>query len=235
MITLVTLPPAFGLRNISPFCLKVEMALTHLGLAFNDETEQDPRKAPKGKLPYLLIDGEKIADSELIFERLNTMTQGKLYAGLTPEEKAIGIAFSRLAEDHLYWMGVASRWLDDDWFPNIVSGFFGFVPRLFRGFASNSVRKSVAQTYDLHGLGRHTMDEQKGFAKRDLQAIADIVSSKKYIVGGRLTAYDFVVASMLSGFMDNEPATWLGDIANGYPSLRAYLERIQNEVGVSGK
>jgi hypothetical protein len=40
---------------------------------------------------------------------------------------------------------------------------------------------------------------------------------------------------MLSGFMDNKPATWLGDIANGYPSLREYLERIQNEVGVSGK
>ena len=67
MITLVTLPPAFGLRNVSPFCLKVEMALTHLGLEFDYETEQDPRKAPKGKLPYLLIDGERIADSELIF------------------------------------------------------------------------------------------------------------------------------------------------------------------------
>ena len=79
MITLVTLPPAFGLRNVSPFCLKVEMALTHLGLEFDHQEEQDPRKAPKGKLPYLVIDGEKIADSELIFERLNDMTQGKLY------------------------------------------------------------------------------------------------------------------------------------------------------------
>ena len=59
MITLVTLPPAFGLRNVSPFCLKIEMALTHLGLKFDDETEQDPRKAPKRKSPYLIIDGEK--------------------------------------------------------------------------------------------------------------------------------------------------------------------------------
>ncbi|MBT3624089.1 MAG: glutathione S-transferase family protein [Gammaproteobacteria bacterium] len=235
MITLVTLPPAFGLRNVSPFCLKIEMALTHLGLKFDHETEQDPRKAPKGKLPYLIIDGEKISDSELIFERLNTMTQGKLYAGLTPEEKATGVAFSRLAEDHLYWMGVASRWLDDKWYPNIVDGFFGFVPGLLRGFASNGARKAVAKTYDLHGLGRHTFEEQKGFAKRDLEAIADIVGTKNYIVGGRLTAFDFVIAGMLSGFMDNKPATWLGDIANGYPDLREYLQRIQTEVGVSGK
>lgn len=162
------------------------MALTHLGLKFDYETEQDPRKAPKGKLPYLIIDGERIADSELIFERLNTMTQGKLYAGLTPEEKATGVAFSRLAEDHLYWMGVASRWLDDKWYPNIVSGFFGFVPGLFRSIAANGARKTIVQTYDLHGLGRHTFEEQKGFAKRVLQAIADIVCTKNYIVGGAL-------------------------------------------------
>lgn len=235
MITLVTLPSAFGLRNVSPFCLKVEMALTHLEIPFELKTEQDPRKAPKGKLPYVEIDGETIADSELIYERLNTMTQGKLYAGLTPEEKAIGFAFTRLAEDHLYWMGVASRWLDDDWFPNIVRDFFGFVPGLFRGFAAGGAQKEVRKTYHLQGLGRHNLEEQKGFARRDLQAIADVVSKHNYIVGERLTAFDFTLASMLSGFMDNQPATWLTDIANGYPALREYLERIQTEVGVSGK
>ena len=79
MLTLVTLPPAFGLRNVSPFCLKVEMALKHLGLEFDVQHEGDPRKTPKGKLPYLIVDGEKLADSELIFEYLDDRTQGKLY------------------------------------------------------------------------------------------------------------------------------------------------------------
>ena len=102
MITLVTLPPAFGLRNVSPFCLKVEMALKHLDIEFDLSVEGDPRKTPKGKLPYLIIDGEnidgeKIADSELIFEYLDDKTQGKLYGQLTPEEKAKGTAFARLA------------------------------------------------------------------------------------------------------------------------------------------
>ncbi len=235
MIKLVTLPPAFGLRNVSPFCLKVEMALHHLGMDYAHEFEQDPRKAPKGKLPYVDFDGEVIADSELILEKLNELSQGKLYTGLSPQEKAVGVAFTRLAEDHLYWMGVASRWLDDAWFPNIVRDFFGFVPGLIRGFATSAAQKEVRKTYHYQGLGRHSLEEQKGFARRDLQAIADIVSKEKYITGGRLTVFDFIVAGMLSGFMDNEPATWLTDIANGYPSLREYLERVQKEVGVSGK
>ena len=235
MITLVTLPPAFGMRNVSPFCLKAEMALKHLDIEFDMQTEGDPRKTPKGKLPYLIIDGEQLGDSELIFEYLDDITQGKLYGKMTPEEKAKGWAFARLAEDHLYWLMVASRWLDDDWFPNVVNDFFGFLPWIIRGFVANSTRNKVAKTFDLQGLGRHTLDEQKGFARRDLQAISDAVAHNKYIVGGRLTVYDFVMAGMLSGIMDNVPATWLSEIANEYQALREYLEYIQTEVGVSGK
>ena len=136
MIKLYTFPAAFGLRNVSPFCLKVEMALVHLKLDFEIEELFDPRKAPKGKLPYIEVDGKIIADSELIFEYLDEISQGGLYGDLTPLERAHGTAFVRMADDHLYWMMVASRWLDDGWFPNIVSGFFGFVPGLFRGFVA---------------------------------------------------------------------------------------------------
>jgi len=207
MIQLVTLPPAFGLRNVSPFCLKAEMAMKYLGVEFEHIIEQDPRKTPKGKL----------------------------YGDLSPQEKAVGFAFTRLAEDHLYWLMVGSRWLEDDWFPNVVSGFFGFVPGFIRGFAARSAQKGVRDTLHLHGLGRHTREEQEGFLRRDLEAIADVVSAENYIVGGRLTAFDFVVAGMLSGLMDNEPATWVSEIADTYPALREYLERIQAEVGVSGK
>lgn len=235
MIQLVTLPPAFGLRNVSPFCLKAEMAMKYLDIEFEHVIEGDPRKTPKGKLPYMIIADEKIADSELILEKLNEMSQGKLYAGLTPQEKAIGFAFTRLAEDHLYWLMVASRWLDDAWFPEVVKGFFGFVPGFIRGFAARSAQKDVRNTLHLHGLGRHTREEQEGFLHRDLQSISDIVAEENYIVGQRLTVFDFVIAGMLSGLMDNEPATWVSRIANEYPALRDYLERIQIEVGVSGR
>jgi len=43
MITLYQYPPAFGLRNPSPFCLKTEMMLAWLGLEFSVETIADPR------------------------------------------------------------------------------------------------------------------------------------------------------------------------------------------------
>lgn len=66
------------------------------------------------------------------------------------------------------------------------------------------------------------MEHQKAFARQDLQTI----------VGGRLTVFDFVVADMLSDFIDNEPPTWFSDIANNYLSLREYVDRVEDEIGV---
>jgi glutathione S-transferase len=232
VIKLHTFPQAFGLRNVSPFCLKVEMALVHLKQEFDIIEESDPRKAPKGKLPYLLIDGAKMPDSELILEYLDKKTNGGLYGGLNSLEMAQGTAFTRLAEDHLYWMVVASRWLDEDWFPNIREGFFSYLPTPMKYLVGMIARRQVRQTYNLHGLGRHTLQEQKHFAQRDLQAIADVVSEQHYIVGGRLTAFDFSVASLLAGAIDNKPATWVTELAENIPALREYAERIQQEVGV---
>jgi glutathione S-transferase len=235
MIRLHTFPPAFGLRNVSPFCLKVEMALTYIDMEFEIVEMADPREAPKGKLPFVDIDGEVIADSELILCRLDEMSQGRLYSGLTPQQMGEGYAFTRLAEDHLYWLMVSSRWLEDGWFPNIVEGFFGFVPSLLRGFASSAARREVRKTLNLHGLGRHTREEQAGFLRRDLAAISDTVKDGRFIVGEDMTAFDFAIAALLAGLMDNKPETWVSQIASEYPELSAYAERVQEKTGVYGR
>lgn len=232
MITLYTLPPAFGLRNVSPFCLKIEMALSYLKLDFETVHEPDPRKAPKGKLPFLEIDGKRMPDSELIFEYLDQKTGGGLFSGLTALEMAQGTAFTRLSDDHLYWMIVASRWLDDDWFPNVKRDFFGALPAPVAFLVARLARRQVRTTYHLQGLGRHSHTEQEQFARRDLKAISDVVTEQNYIVGGRLTAFDFSVASLIAGLLDQQPPTWMNPLADEFPPLRDYAERVQQDIGV---
>ncbi len=235
MIRLVTLPPAFGMRNISPFCLKIEMLLTSLGLEFDMAEEGDPRKAPKGKLPYLIVDGERMPDSELIVEYLDGITQGQVYKDLSEEQKARGLAYTRLAEDHLYWLMVASRWLDDAWWPNVVDGFFGGFPAPIRPLVTRLARRQVRQTYQLHGLGRHTLEEQRGFARRDLAALQAAAEGDGFLLGSEPNVHDFAVAGLLAGLYDNQPATWITTLAEEYPRLKAYAERVQERVGVYGR
>ena len=231
MLTLYTLPAAFGLRNPSPFCLKIEMALKHLELDFDIVTQADPRKAPKGKFPWLEDNGI-VPDSELILDHLDKKTGGDLFGSLSEQEVATGTAFVRLAEDHLYWMMVAARWLDDEWFKVVKKDFFAFLPAPVGWLVSTMARRQMRQTYHLHGLGRHSNEEQAEFARKDLHAIALQTSEQGYIAGNRLTVYDFAVASMLAGLMDNKPATWISNIADTMPELRAYAERVQSDTQV---
>ncbi len=235
MNTLYIFPAAFGLRNASPFCLKAEMALTYLNIDFTIEEVSDPRKAPKGKLPYMDFDGEIVADSEILFEYLDNKTNGQLYQGLSSQQKASGIAMSRLVEDHLYWLMVASRWLDDTWFPHVSKGFFGDMPIPLRWIVPMVARKQVVKTYNLHGLGAHSLEEQKGFARRDLQAINDTIGNKQYLLGEEISVFDFTTAAILSGVFDNTPDTWLTPIAREFPTLVEYAERVQNKLGVYGR
>jgi len=232
MLELVVLTPAFGMRNVSPFCLKLEMLLTSLELPFKMVEEPDPRITPKGKLPYLIDKGTKFGDSEIITEYLDQMTQGGVYQGLTPAQKAQGVALARLAEDHLYWLLVASRWLDNDWWSNVVAGFFGDVPALVRPLVTRGARKQVQQTLNLQGLGKHTLDEQQDFAKRDLQALEDSVPTSEFLFGSQPGIYDFTVAAIMTGILDNQPATWLTHLASPYENLAAYTERVQQHTGI---
>src|SRR5207237_862463 len=65
MITLYTFGPAFGLPDPSPFVMKAEVLLKMAGLVYRTDTK-GLRRAPKGKLPYIEDDGERIADSTFI-------------------------------------------------------------------------------------------------------------------------------------------------------------------------
>lgn len=232
MITLFTFPEAFGLRNVSPFCLKVEMALAYLKIDYDIGFESDPRKGPKDKLPFIISNGVTISDSELILDHLDTLSDGGLYGELSPSEFAVGTAFLRLVEDHLYWMLVASRWIDDDWFPNVQKGFFSKMPPLLGPLVSRLARSQMKKTYYLHGLGRHTQEEQEWLAHRNLKAIASIVGPEHYIVGKRLTVFDFSVAGLLAGVFDQKPESWITKLANEYPVLREYAERVQKDTDV---
>lgn len=235
MIKLYIFPPAFGLRNVSPFSLKVELALKFLNLEYELVELSDPRQAPLAKLPYIDDDGEIVPDSELILDYLDKKTNGGLYGDLSPAERGIGTAMTQMVEHHLYWLMVASRWLDDDWFVHVKRDFFGALPGPMTHIVGAMARKQVKQTYKLHGLGGHSLATQAEFARRDFAAIDALLKEHSYIVADRLTVFDFNVAGSLAGILDQKPDTWMNPILNEFPKLKEYAESVQHGVGVYGR
>jgi glutathione S-transferase len=69
-IKLFQFPRMFGIPNVSPFCCKLETWLRIARVPYEVVDTPDPRKGPKGKLPFIEDAGVRIADTSLIVDHL---------------------------------------------------------------------------------------------------------------------------------------------------------------------
>ena len=227
MIELFQFAPAFNLPSPSPFCVKLELLLKMASIPYSNRHDADVRKAPKAKLPYIVVGGKQtIADSELILRHLKDSGEFRVDEWLTDAQKAQCVAVTRLVEDHLYWLLVDDRWLNDDVFPILRKNYFAGLPPLVRSIVPAIVRKQIRKTLYAHGLGRHGREEREYFAENDIATLDVLLGAKPYMMGERICSVDATVYGILSAIYYPDFATPLKKIAVGHPNLAAYCDRI---------
>ena len=225
-VTLVQFPRFWG-RNISPFGLKLEtwLQLADIPYRVRESTRLD--KAPKGKLPYILDYGQAIADSTLAIEHLKDSRGIDPDAMLTDRERAEAVSLQRLFEDHLYFVLVYSRWLDEESWPLVADAFFGHLAVPARQLVRNRYRRRVARTLYLQGLGRHSREEIYALGREDLAAVAAYLGERPFFMGDSLTTLDAVAYGFLANIIMVPLETELKRIAHGLPNLRSWCEAIE--------
>ena len=196
MLTLHVYGPYFGLPDGSPFCIKALALMKMSGLEHRVE-KMSFEQAPKGKAPYLNDNGTIIADSHFIQRHLETKYGVDFSGGYGPAELATGWALSRMVEEHLYFLTLHLRWLDDENFKKGPAQFFSGIPAPFRPFISGIIRKKQRKTLHLQGLGRHTEEERVALAVGDLQAVEETLASNPYILGKTVSGADASVHGFL--------------------------------------
>lgn len=192
--------PAWGLPDISPFCIKVETYLRMRGLPFTTELG-DPRKAPKNKMPVLRHGERTIPDSSAILEHLEATLAEPIDAWLGPQQRAIATAVRGMVEEQLYFVVVYERWKPDSaWatyrpvFVNLA-GQLG-VPGLLRRFVANQARREMLAQLRGQGIGRHTPEENLAIGKRVLDALDELLQGP-FFFGERPSTLDATVFAFL--------------------------------------
>ena len=228
MITLYAFGPAFGLPDPSPFVVKAAVLLKMAGLPYRTEPS-DPRKAPKGKLPYIRDGEEIVADTTFIRFHIERRYGFDFDAGLTPAERGVAWAVEKLCEDHVYWFGVHSRWMDDRNFERGPAKFFDAAPALIRPFVKAMIRRNIRNALYGQGAGRYTEAERVALADRSFASISAILGDKPYLMGDKPCGADATVFAFgwngLCPLFQSEIRTK----AEGYPNLTAYCERLRQQ------
>jgi len=227
MIKLFQFPPAFGLPNASPFCMKMETYLRMTGRPFELENSGNVLKAPKHKLPYIDDGGTVVADTSFIIDYLKRRYGDPLDAALSPLDCAVATAFQRLMEENLYWAVVHTRWAEDAGWAKTREAFFGALPAPLRWFVPALARRGLLAEMRGQGMGRHSAAEICAIACRDLTAIADFLADKPFMLGEQPTSLDATAHAFLANVLWAPVDSPIRQHAQARPTLEAYCQRMK--------
>ena len=225
MITLYAFGPGPGLPDFSPFVVKTMLLLKLAGLDYVVD-RAIPQRAPKGKLPYIDDDGVIVADSTLIRWHVEKTRGIDLDQGLSPEQRAIAWAAEKMCEDHLYWIAVRGRWLDDANFKRGPARLFDSAPAPLRPFIRNLVRGKVRKALQAQGAGRYTDVEATRLGLRDLETLVALLGDKSYFFGEKPCGADATFFAFISTGLAPIWESPLRDAAEKAPTIVAYRDRI---------
>lgn len=227
MIKLYQFPPAFGLPNASPFCMKLETYLRMAGLPYEAPRHADLMKSPKGKMPYIEDAGKAIGDSALIIAYLKATYGDPLDAALSPAERAVSLAFHRLLEENLYWAMVYARWIEEPGWQLSKAAFFSKLPVPLKWFVPAMARRGLKKELWGHGMGRHSREEIYAIGCADLTALGDFLGDKAFFMGAQPTSLDACAYAFLANLLWVPLDSPLKQHALKYPNFEAFCRRMK--------
>lgn len=224
-ITLIQFKTGFGVPNPSPFCMKAEILLKMAGVDYETEILNDPRKAPKGKLPMIRDGGVDIADSALIRKHLEDRYGADFDPGLSDLEKAQAHAFARMIEERLYWVVLYSRWFDEANWSVIREFWFSDMPPVVRNLLPGIARRMTQKSLYGHGIGRHADTEIYDFGAQDFAALSVQLGDKSFMFGDAPTSLDASAYPIIVNSLIDEMPGPVFDAAKSQANFAGYVER----------
>jgi glutathione S-transferase len=234
MIKLFQTPRIRGLNmpNSSPPCAKLETWLRVAGVPYELAPWPPNAAPPKGKFPFIIDDdGHAIGDSTLIIEHLRRARHIDPDRHLTPVERAIGVAFRRMAKENLYWVAMHVRYREG--FEAFCDVMRATALALTGGDEQKAAavlqqaRKTVDEQMVGHGLGRHSVDEVHQIGTDDLMAISEFLGDKPFFFGDVPSGVDATVYAYVTTIIDFPIDSATTRAGRGRPNLVNYCRRMR--------
>lgn len=228
-LTLYGYGPAWGLPDLSPFVLKVLYYCNAQNFQVTSVVGS-PTKAPRGKLPYINMDGETYSDSRLILQHLESIHPMPMDHWMTSAQRATGRALQSMLEEHLYFMGVSGRWQHDHGFGVLKPALIHYlrqtgIPALFCSPVASLVRASVIRQVKAQGVGRMTPAEQFDVCHEIYRSWNDTLGDQPFLFGDAPCTLDCsAVALAMTGSIEDfqHPAA---QALRQFPRLLKYAQR----------
>ena len=225
-LKLFQFPRLFSVPNLSPFCCKLETWLRIVGIAYEVVDTPDPRKGPKGKVPFIEDAGLRIADSSLIIDHLRKTRGVDPDAHLDPAQRATALLVQRTLEEHYAFVVLYTHFIRDaGWRHTRVT--FDNIPALIRPLVARIVRGRMKNILWVQGILRNSDTDIIESGLRDWRAVLAVMSSNQFFFGEEPSGVDAIVFGTLATTIFTPIESPIREFLRSQPACVAYAERMR--------
>jgi glutathione S-transferase len=189
--------------------------------------EDNARKGPKGKSPWIEDGSVRIGDTALIVEYLRKKYGVDPDAGATPGEAARNLALQRMLEEHTHQVVEYELIVDDRGWPVLRAFFASALPPVARTIVPHFVRSVTRRQLHARGLARHSRDEIARMGIADAEAVECLLEDAPFLGGARPRSVDASAFGMLGMLAFSPLTTPVASRIRDLPHLMSYLEGLR--------
>ena len=225
-LKLFQFPPMFAIPNLSPFCCKLETWLRIARIPYEVVNTPDPRRAPKGKLPFIEDADMRIGDTSLIVEHLTKTRRVDLDCQLNSSQRAIALLVQRTLEEHFAFVILYTHFIRaDGW--KYTRASFNSVPTIARALVASMVRRKMRKILWTQGVLRHSDEDIIEAGLRDWRAVLTVMGEGLFFFGDEPTGVDAIVFAALATTVLTPIELPIRDFLRSQPRCVAYAERMR--------
>jgi glutathione S-transferase len=224
-IKLFQFPRMFGIPNLSPFCCKLETWLRITCVPYEIVDTPDPRKGPKGKLPFIEDAGMRIADSSRIVDHLVKTRGVDPDARLNTSQRAIALLVQRTLEEHYAFVLAYTHLVRDDGLRH-TGARFDSLPAIVRPLVARAVLGRIKKLLWHQGILRHSDQEILESGLRDWRAVLTVMCDGPFFFGDEPTGVDAIVFGPLAASVLTPIESPIRDFLRSQPAVVAYADRM---------
>jgi glutathione S-transferase len=220
-----TFGAAWGLPTCGPFGLKLEACLRMLGVPYERRHENDTRKGPKRKSPWIEDGAVRIGDTELILEHIHR-TRGKaIDSELSPEEKARSHVLRRMLEEHYHQVFEYELVVTNEGFSELKRLMSGLMPAPLFAVVAPLMRRGFRKHLFERGIARHTPEQVVSMGRADVDALSTWLGERPWFIADHPTKADASAFGLLAASILSPLPTPVCSYARTKPNLVAFVER----------
>ncbi|KPP70084.1 failed axon connections-like [Scleropages formosus] len=167
--------PCTSAPSLSPFCLMLETYLRMGDLPYQNYF--DGKLSPQGKMPWIEYNQEQVSGIEFILEFLEEQLGVNLNRSLTPQERAVSHAITKLVEEHFYWTMAYCQWVDNLEETRKMLPVSGPLSSLIKWMLSHLTSGIVKREMYGHGIGRYPKEEVYALMEKDMRTLATLLGT----------------------------------------------------------